>query len=285
MACSWRVSCSLDAPAGLEASSIRPRPWSSDTGAHPPPDAERRRILRADGQVKQRGGVAVTQDDLLYRFRLRVFAMAAELGNVRAACRAMGIHPSTYYRWKRQLDRHGPEILRPRERRTPADGEPDQSRWSSNGWSPSPWAIPASGRPGSPPSSPDPSGAGSMLSTNGVWRVLRRHGLSTRAKRYGLVAGYAAPPEPQRPAATARAAPCTSTIPVQLVQLDCFCIGRLSRAPRARCGSTPPSTSPRAYTWATLQVTRRNPSATWTSAAGPDRSPPTWPPAAGGWSG
>jgi hypothetical protein len=35
----------------------------------------------------------VTQDDLLYRFRLRAFAMAAELGNVRAACRAMGIHP------------------------------------------------------------------------------------------------------------------------------------------------------------------------------------------------
>ena len=61
----------------------------------------------------------MTQDDLLYRFRLRVFAIAAELDNVRAACRAMGIHPSTYYRWKHQLDRHGPEILRPRERRTP----------------------------------------------------------------------------------------------------------------------------------------------------------------------
>ena len=45
----------------------------------------------------------MTQDDLLYRFRLRTFAMAVELGNVRAACRAMGIHPSTYYRWKRQL--------------------------------------------------------------------------------------------------------------------------------------------------------------------------------------
>jgi transposase-like protein len=53
----------------------------------------------------------VTQDDLLYRFRLRTFAVAAELGNVRAACRAMGIHPSTYYRWKRQLERRscGPE--------------------------------------------------------------------------------------------------------------------------------------------------------------------------------
>jgi transposase-like protein len=45
--------------------------------------------------------------------------MASELGNVRAACRAMGIHPSTYYRWKRQLECHGPEILRPRERRLP----------------------------------------------------------------------------------------------------------------------------------------------------------------------
>jgi transposase-like protein len=61
----------------------------------------------------------VTQDDLLYRFRLRTFALASELGNVRAACRAMGIHPSTYDRWKHQLDRYGPEILRPRERRVP----------------------------------------------------------------------------------------------------------------------------------------------------------------------
>ena len=49
----------------------------------------------------------MTQDDLLYRFRLRTFAVAAELGNVRAACRAMGIHPSTFYRWKRQLERVG----------------------------------------------------------------------------------------------------------------------------------------------------------------------------------
>jgi hypothetical protein len=30
---------------------------------------------------------------------------------MRAACQAMAIHPWTYYRWKRQLNRHGPEIL------------------------------------------------------------------------------------------------------------------------------------------------------------------------------
>src|SRR4029450_6350258 len=44
-----------------------------------------------------------------------------------------------------------------------------------------------------------PQWGGVSLSPNGVWRVLGRHGLNTRAKRYGLVAGYAAPPEPQRP--------------------------------------------------------------------------------------
>ncbi len=54
----------------------------------------------------------MTQDDLLYRFRPRVFAIAAEFGTVRAACRAMGIHPGRITAgWKRQLHRHGPEIL------------------------------------------------------------------------------------------------------------------------------------------------------------------------------
>jgi homeodomain-containing protein len=31
----------------------------------------------------------------------------------------MGVHPSTYYRWRRQTLRYGLEILRPRERRAP----------------------------------------------------------------------------------------------------------------------------------------------------------------------
>jgi len=51
----------------------------------------------------------LTQDDALYRFRLRALAPATELGNVRAARRAMGIHPSTFYRWRAQMLRFGPE--------------------------------------------------------------------------------------------------------------------------------------------------------------------------------
>jgi transposase len=117
----------------------------------------------------------VTQDDLFYRFRLRTVAMAAELGNVRAACRAMGIHPSTYYRWKHQLDRCGPEILRPRERRTPR---------MANATSPlveQRVVAFALGHPGFGPARiaaelARPKWGGIRLSTNGVRRVLRRYG-------------------------------------------------------------------------------------------------------------
>ena len=57
----------------------------------------------------------MTPEDSIYRVRLRTLALAEELGDVRAACRLMGIHHSTYYRWKRQVEQDGLELLRPRE--------------------------------------------------------------------------------------------------------------------------------------------------------------------------
>ena len=60
----------------------------------------------------------MTQDDVLFGYRLQLFALAAERG-VSEACRLMGVHRSTYYRWKREVDRQGLEMLRPRERRRP----------------------------------------------------------------------------------------------------------------------------------------------------------------------
>jgi transposase InsO family protein len=109
-----------------------------------------------------------------------------------------------------------------------------------------------------------PEWGGIVLSVNGVRRVLRRHGLSTRARRYGLVAGYAAPPEPQRPTPPSERHLQVSR-PGELVQLGCFCIGRLSGTKGTVWQYTAIDVAS-AYTWATLQVTRRNPSATWTSA-------------------
>jgi len=70
-----------------------------------------------EAMSRRRG--AVVDDDVLFKFRLRLFSLAAELGNVREACRLMDVHPSTYYRWRGPVLRSGLEMLRPRERRTP----------------------------------------------------------------------------------------------------------------------------------------------------------------------
>jgi hypothetical protein len=40
----------------------------------------------------------MSEHDVLFGFRLRLFTLAEELGNVSAACRAMGVDRSTYYR-------------------------------------------------------------------------------------------------------------------------------------------------------------------------------------------
>src|ERR687897_336037 len=69
------------------------------------------------GQVME-GVSRMTNDDRLFGYRLQLLSLAAEIG-VRPACRAMGVHHSTYYRWRRQVERNGLEVLRPRERRRP----------------------------------------------------------------------------------------------------------------------------------------------------------------------
>ena len=61
----------------------------------------------------------MTEHDVLVGYRLRLFTLADELGSVSEACRLMGVHRSTYYRWKRQVDRWGLEALNVRERRRP----------------------------------------------------------------------------------------------------------------------------------------------------------------------
>lgn len=62
------------------------------------------------------------------------------------------------------------------------------------------------------------------VSKNGVWRTLRPHGLSTRAKRLSLVAGYAAPYEPPREQQERHM---QAGRPGELVGMDCFFVGRL----------------------------------------------------------
>ena len=204
----------------------------------------------------------MTQDDALFRFRVRLFGLAREIG-VRAACRAMGVHHSTYYRWKRQVDRFGLDILRPRERRRPrmANTTPQHIEQRVVAF--------ALGHPGFGPGRISaerrrPKWGGIRISPNGVWRALRRHGLNTRAKRLGLVAGYAAPPEPERPSPPEPERHRQVERPGQLVQMDCFCVGRLTGT-RGTVWQYTAIDVASASTWAELHVTPRTPSARWAS--------------------
>src|SRR5438045_1232986 len=138
----------------------------------------------------------MTNDDLLFRHRLQLFARAAQVG-VRCACRELGFHHSTYYRWKPRVEREGLEVLRPRERRPPR--MPNQTPpWRERQVIALALAYPGRGARHLAAQLMREGAAGS-ISGNAVYKVLRRHGISTRRKRLALVAGYAAPPEPARP--------------------------------------------------------------------------------------
>jgi transposase len=166
----------------------------------------------------------MTQDDVLFGYRQQLFAEAART-SISAACRTFGIHRSTYYTWKRQVDRHGLEILRPRERRRPQ--MPNQlSKMVEERILSFSIAHPGLGPKRVAFELRREKWGGIVVSPNGVWKVLRRHGLNTRAKRYALVAGYAAPYEPPRDPGPERHIDVDR--PGELVGIDCFYVGRLT---------------------------------------------------------
>jgi transposase InsO family protein len=202
----------------------------------------------------------VTNDDLLYRHRLLVFARAAEEG-VSRACRALGYHRSWFYRWKGRVEREGLEVLRPRERRAPR--MPNQIP----PWEEKQILAMALANPGLGPRRLAAQLAfeqSMMVSASGVLRVLRRHGLGTRLRRLSLVSGYAAPPEPERPLPPVQRH-LEAQQPGDLVQFDCFHIGRLSGT-KGRVWQYTAIDVASSFVWAQVHRTHLNPSAQFTTA-------------------
>src|SRR4051795_7360106 len=76
------------------------------------------RLTLAFDANRRRGVSRMSQDDVLFGYRLQLVDYAGRT-SVSEACRVFGVHRSTYYVWKRRIERHGLEILRPRERRSP----------------------------------------------------------------------------------------------------------------------------------------------------------------------
>jgi transposase InsO family protein len=165
----------------------------------------------------------MSEDDVLFGYRLQLLDYAART-TVSEACRTFGVHRSTFYRWRRLVERYGLEVLRPRERRKPK--MPNQ--------------LPAMveerivafaiAHPGHGPRRiaselGREKWGGILVSASGVWRCLRRHGLNTRGKRLSLIAGYRAPYEPPREPGPEPHIEVEH--PGELVGFDCFYVGRL----------------------------------------------------------
>jgi transposase InsO family protein len=165
----------------------------------------------------------MTKDDVLFGYRQQLFAEAART-NVAEACRRFGVHRSTYYAWKRAVDRHGLEMLRPRERRRPKMPSQLPKMIEERILSFS-IAHPGLGPKRVSSELRREKWGGIVVSPNGVWKVLCRHGLNTRSKRLALVAGYAAPYEPPRDPGPERHIDVSR--PGELVGIDCFYVGRL----------------------------------------------------------
>jgi transposase InsO family protein len=203
----------------------------------------------------------VTEHDVLVGFRLRLFTLAEELGNVSAACRAMGVDRSTYYRLKRRVDRWGLEALQVRERRRPRMPNQISPHLEEK------IVAFSLGHPGYGPRRISAELArekwgGLRISEHGVWRVLVRVGLNTRAKRPALIARHRDPYE-RRPDLEPPARHIDASQPGEKVQLDCFFVGRLSGTRGAVWQYTAIDVAS-AYTWAELHTTERNPRARYT---------------------
>lgn len=175
---------------------------------------------------------------------------------VSRACRELGYHRSSYYRLRRQVERQGLEMLRQRERRLPR--MPNQvPPWLEERVVAFSLGHPGLGLRRIAMQLAQPMWGGLQISASGVFKVLRRHGLNTRRLRLSLVAGYTAALGPTPPP---RLVPghLEADQPGELVQLDCFHIGRLPGT-RGRVWQYTAIDVASSFTWAELHVTPLNP--------------------------
>ena len=197
----------------------------------------------------------MTHDDVLFGYRLRLFTLAGEIG-VRQACRAMGVHHSTYYRWKSRVDRWGLEALRVRERRRPRMpnqlGPHIEQRVVAFSL-----AHPGCGPRRISAELVREKWGGIRISEHGAWRVLRRHGLSTRTRRLALIAGYADAYE-RKPPSPPPDRHIEASEPGELVGLDCFYVGRLAGTKGTVWQYTAIDIAS-GFAWAQLHASERNP--------------------------
>lgn len=211
-------------------------------------------------------------DQLIGSHRMRLLAVVETAPSVREGCRRAGIHHSTYYTWLRRLNREGLEGLTPRPSRTrvktPArirlETEVIALSLANPPWGPD-RLFHELRRRGIQPGS-----------VSQVWRILKAHRLNQRRYRYRLLAvarGLTeAELDPARPTSSRTwIGTLQAEHPGDLVQLDCFQLGRLKEArlgAHKQPGMVWQYTAidvASSFTWAELHTTAHNPSALHTT--------------------
>ena len=166
----------------------------------------------------------MVNDDVLYGSGCGCSAWRRSSATSARPAGSMGVHPSTYYRWREPVLRIGPRDAPPARAPATADAQPDEPAHRAADRRLRPGPSRASGPRRISATLAQERWGGIVVSPNGVWRVLRRHGLSRRISRLSLVAGYAAPPEPEgRPPEPERHVEVDH--PGELVGFDCFHVG------------------------------------------------------------
>lgn len=207
------------------------------------------------------------------RYRLQLMAVVEAADTVREGCRLAGIHPSTYYDWRKRVAAAAVPAEAFLSKDTRRRIGPDRARLEA--------AVVAAAL-ANPGMGPRPlrhlvaQTFPRVGSASQVWRILRAHGLSRRPDRYKTMAiarGLTEPlPVPDRAWRTPTVGRLHADQPGDLVQLDCFQLGRVKEA---RIGSPKRTGMVWQYTaidvassfvWSQLAVTAHNPSATHTSA-------------------
>jgi transposase len=176
----------------------------------------------------------MTLEDKVHAFRLHLFRRAQELGNVSAACRELGVSRSLYYQLRERFVRYGTPGLHPKRRKGRAGRPPELDAQLERRVIAEALAQPAWG----PQRIGDQLGMrGIQVAPSTVYRALRRHGLGTRAERFGILERHSARRaglltertrralEKARPMASSRHVEAKQV--GDLAGLDCFYIGKL----------------------------------------------------------
>ena len=204
-------------------------------------------------------------------YKMRLMAAIEAAPSIREGCRRVGIDPSTYYRWRQRRTQFGPEGFLPRDQRRrvgPArrrlEAETVALALANPPWGPRRLFSELARRG---------IAAGSVSQ---VWRILVRHGVNTRARRYAVMTGAYGIHAADVALATRRTqqqpfvGELVADQPGDLVQLDCFHLGRLKGAKtdtgQATVWQYTAIDVASSFVWAETHTTAHAPSAVHTSA-------------------